>query len=324
MNLVAVEARRFWARRAVAVVLLLTTLLVALLVGSAIWSTRPPSAAELADARSQVETMGDDWKVERDACLESPQDYFGPGADADDCDQLEPQPEWFLGRSQLDLDDERGARGLGLVVVLAGAAIVMAATFSGADWGSGTMGTQLVFEPRRLRVWTAKAVAVVVSTTLSAALLAGAFWGVLYAVARARGLAVPDQVVVDVLDQTARGLALVAAAALGTYALTMLLRGTVGALGLLFGYAVAGEVVVASLPFDKMSQWSLANNIQAWVSNGIEVYDESICSAATAASEGGCDPTYLLSGAHGAAYLAVLLAVALLLSPPAFRRRDVL
>jgi hypothetical protein len=207
------------------------------------------------------------------------------------------------------------------VVVLAGAAIVLAATFSGADWSSGAMGTQLVFEPRRLRVWVAKAVAVVLSTVMAAALLSAAFWGVLYAVARARGLPVPGATVTAVLEQSGRGVVLVAAAALGAHALTMLLRSTVGTLGLLFGYAVAGEIVVASLPLDKVSQWSLANNVQAWISDGLRVYDESTCSG-SAGARGGCDPTYLLSGAHGAAYLAVLLLVVVLVSPPAFRRRD--
>ncbi len=323
MNLVSVEIRRFWGRRAVAVVLLLTTLLVGLLVGSSIWSTRPPTADDRAAAQTQIDQMGDSWEEERDRCLDAPEDYFGPGGQASDCDQIEPRVEDFLPRSTLDLEDERRSRGLGMILVLVGAAIVLASTFSGADWSSGSLGTQLVFEPRRLRVWAAKAVAVVVSSTLAAALLAAAFWAVLYAVAQARGIDVPSQVTQDVLAQTGRGLVLVAGAALGSHALTMLLRSTVGTLGLLFGYAVAGEIVVASLPFDKMSQWSLANNVQAWLTNGVEVYDDSICSVASLGSEGGCVPTYVLSGAHGAAYLAVLLVVVVLLSPPSFRRRDV-
>ncbi len=322
MNLLGAEVRRFWARRAVAVVLLVTTVLVGLLVASALWSTRPPSAAEVRDTQAQIDQMGDSWKEEIARCREDPDSYLTSGASADDCESLQPRVEDYLGRAPLDLDQERDARGLGLVVVLVGATIVLAASFTGADWGSGVMGTQLVFEPRRLRMWGAKAVAVVVSTTLAAALLSAAFWAVLYAAARARGLDVPGGVVTAVLDQSARGLALVAAAALGTHALTMLLRSTVGTLGLLFGYAVAGEIVVASLPFAKMSQWSLANNVQAWVSDGVQVYDESTC-AGSSGFDGSCDPTYLLAGVHGAAYLAVLLAVVVLVSPPAFQRRDV-
>ena len=322
MNLVGAEVRRFWARRAVAVVLLLATVLVGLLIASAAWSTRPATEAETRDAQSQIDQMGDSWKQEEQRCEDDPSSYFGDNATAGDCAQLQPRAEDFIGRSPLDLDQERRDRGLALVIVLVGAAIVLSATFSGADWNSGAMGTQLVFEPRRLRVWVAKAVAVVVSTVLAAALLSAVFWGVLAAVARARGVALSSEVVGSVLEQSGRGVVLVAAAALGTHALTMFLRSTVGTLGLLFGYAVAGEIVVASLPFDKMSQWSLANNVQAWISDGFEVYDDSICSGSSG-FDGSCDPTYLLSGAHGAAYLAVLLLVVVLVSPPAFRRRDV-
>ncbi len=320
MRLATAELRRFWARRAVAVVLLVTVVLAGLLAASALWSTRPASTAELRDAQSQVDALGDSWEQEVDRCERAPEDYLGPGATTDDCATLQPTAQDYVGRSALDLSGELDTRGLGLVVVLVGAAVVLGATFSGADWSSASMGTQLVFEPRRLRVWAAKALAVVLSTTLAAALVSAAFWGALYAAARARDLPVPGAVVVEVLDESGRGLLLVAAAALGAHALTMLLRSTVGTLGVLFGYAVAGEIVVASLPFDKMSQWSLANNAQAWIADGIEVYDESICSAG---DQGGCDPTYLLGAAHGAAYLGVLLLLVVLVSPVAFRRRDV-
>ena len=322
MNLVGAELRRFWARRAVVVVLLLTAVLVGLLAASAAWSTRPATQAEMTAAQAQVDQMGDSWKQEVRRCEQSPTEYLGPDATGDQCEQvIRPRAEDYVGRTPLDLRNELDARGLGLVVVLMGAAIVLAATFSGADWSSGAMGTQLVFEPRRLRVWVAKGAAVVLSVTLAAAVLTAAFWGALLAVAGSRGIDVPGEVVTAILQQSARGLVVVAAAALGTHALTMLLRSTVGALGLLFGYAVAGEVVVASLPFDKVSQWSLANNVQAWIGNGVQIYDESICPRAVAAS-GSCSPTYVLGATHGAAYLAVLLAVVVLLSPPVFRRRD--
>jgi hypothetical protein len=321
VTLTGAELRRFWARRAVAVVLLVTAVLVALLAGSAVWSTRPATADEVSAAQAEIDKMGDSWKEEIARCQDAPEQYLGPGAQESQCAALQPRPMDYVGRAELDLSSELDTRGVGLVVVLVGAAMVLAATFSGADWSSGAMGTQLVFEPRRLRVWVAKAVAVVVSVTLAAAVLSAAFWAVLYAVAAGRGLDVPGPVLTDVLAQSARGLALVAAAGLGAHALTMLLRSTVGALGLLFGYAVAGEVVVASLPFDKMSQWSLANNVQAWISDGVQVYDDSICGGR--GFEGSCTPTYVLGAGHGAVYLAVLLLLVVLVSPLAFRRRDV-
>ena len=41
-----------------------------------------------------------------------------------------------------------------LVMLLAGT------TFAGHDWNTGSMGNQLLFEPRRARVWGAKLAAV--------------------------------------------------------------------------------------------------------------------------------------------------------------------
>jgi hypothetical protein len=88
----------------------------------------------------------------------------------------------------------------------------------------------------------------------------------------------------------------------------MLLRHTVGTLGLLFGYAVVGEGLAAALPFERMSQWSMTTNVRAWLHDGARVYD---------------DGWYTLSLEHAAAYLGVLLLLAVVASVVAFRRRDV-
>ena len=49
--------------------------------------------------------------------------------------------------------------------------LLVGATFAGADWNSGSMSNQLLFEPRRLRVWAAKAGAVVATGLLSCGLV---------------------------------------------------------------------------------------------------------------------------------------------------------
>ena len=47
-----------------------------------------------------------------------------------------------------------------VIVLLAGLLMLVGTTFAGADWNSGSMSNQLLFEPRRSRVWAAKATAV--------------------------------------------------------------------------------------------------------------------------------------------------------------------
>jgi len=308
MRLLGVELTRYFSRRAVAVTLLLAVALGALLVASAAWSSRPADATEVAAAERLVEENREAGEAEQQACLAAPEEYFGPGSTAADCDAMRPQVEWFLPRDPLGIERELEGRGTVLLALLAVVGIFVGATFAGADWASGSMGTQLLFAPRRMRVWAAKAAAVVVATAVVAALLLAAYWGALAAVAVARGIATPSETWTAVLETSGRGVALVAAVTLGGYALTMLLRHTVGTLGLLFGYAVVGEGLAAALPFERMSQWSMATNVRAWLHDGARVYD---------------DGWYTLSLEHAAAYLGVLLLLAVVASIVTFRRRDV-
>ena len=319
MRLLGVEVSRWLARRAVAVTLLVAVVLGALLVGSAAWDTRPADATERAAAERLVEENREAGEAEHRACLVAPEEYLGPGATTAECDSIRPRVEWFLPRDALSIERELEGRGTVLLALLAVVGIFVGATFAGADWASGSMGTQLLFAPRRLRVWTAKAVAVVGATAVAAALLLAAFWGALAALAAARGIGTPQETWVDVLETSGRGVALVAAVTLGGYALTMLLRHTVGTLGLLFGYAVVGEGLAAALPFERMSEWSMATNVRAWLHDGARVFDQSSCDL----GETGCSGWYTLSLGHAAAYLGALLLLAVVASLVAFRRRDV-
>ncbi len=319
MRLLAVELTRAVARRAIAVTLLVAVVLGGLLVASAAWNTRPPGATEQAAAERLVAETRETGEADHAACLEAPERYLGPGATAADCDSLRPQVEWFLPRDTLSIERELEGRGTLFLVLLALTGVLVGATFAGADWASGSMGTQLLFVPRRLWVWTAKALAVVTTASVAAVLLLASFWGALSAVAVVRGVTTPPETWQLVLETSGRGVALVAAVTLGGYALTMLLQHTVGTLGLLLGYAVVGEGLAAALPFERMSQWSMANNVLAWLHDGTRVLDESVCGPGDA----GCVGWYVLSLEHAAAYLGVLLVVAVVASIVTFRRRDV-
>jgi len=109
----------------------------------------------------------------------------------------------------------------------------------------------------------------------------------------------------------------VAGGALGGYALTMLLRSTVGTLALLFFYAVGGEALIGSLPLHHADQWRLSHNVFAWIDDGAEVYGWVPCGG------GQCQESYVVSLAHGATYLAFTLLAAVAVSLVLFRRRDI-
>lgn len=319
MRLLRVELGRLRSRRAVVVLLVVAVGLTVLLAGSAAYGTRPPDNTERAAAEQLVAAERVRTEAERERCLDSPEEYAGSGATVQDCEFAEPSVDWFLDRPTLSLADESRGRGQLLLVLLAGLGIIVGATFAGADCASGSLATQLLFEPRRSWMWTAKAVATVLAASMTAAVLVVAFWLALHLVALQRGIGTASGGWETIVDTAGRGLALVAAATLGGYALTMLLRSTVATLGLLFAYLVVGEGVIAALPLRKMSQWSVPHNVLAWLEDGTEVYDESLCGPL----EPMCSTTYLLPLGQAAAYLGVLLVVAVVASVVAFRRRDV-
>lgn len=322
MRLLAVELDRFRSRRAIVLMLLGGLLLSAVLVGTAVWDTRPVTDAERAEAESQVATAKADPRLQREQaqCEEQPADFFGPGASAEDCAGLTPRVEDFYPRNTLQLDRVVDNRGTVQVVMVTALLVLCGATFAGGDWHTGSIANQLLFRPRRGRVWLAKAGAVVIASALAATVLVGGFWLALLAAARGRGIDVPAEVQADIWWMSARGVALAVGGGLGGYALAMLLTSTVATLAVLFAYAVVGEALLLTLPLDRVSRFSPAQNVLAWVGDGERVIDDDVTCLPGLA---GCEQSYVLGLGHGATYLGVLLAVTVLLSWAWFRRRDV-
>ena len=323
MRQLRVELTRFRSRRAILLMLLAGALLTVLFAGTAVWDSRPVTASQLTDARNQAaEAAADpDLRAELATCRTHPQQYFGAQATAAQCDRaLTPQMQKYLPRQPLPLAQVRHGRAITLMLLLSALAIIAGATFAGGDWASGSMGNQLLFEPRRTKVWLAKALAVTLGTLAATAVLVAGFWLALTLTASARGLPLSATVQEQIRWLSLRGVLLAGFAGLGGYALTMLLRHTVGAVALLFAYAVGGEALVAVIPGDRVGRWSLGNNVVAWLRDGARVFDDSIVCGP---SLNVCDQHYRLALGHGAVYLGTLLVVTLALSWLTFRRRDV-
>ncbi len=233
---------------------------------------------------------------------------------------MTPRPEWYLERRPLALENVGNDAGIALLVLLAGIMVIVGTTFAGADWASGSMSNQLLFEPRRAKIWAAKAAAVLVGALVASALIVTAFWAAMFIAADIRGIATPAAVQESIRATAFRGVLLAGFAALGAYALTMLLRHTVGTVAVLFAYAIAGTAVIAALPFSGVGRWSVGNNVSAWLQDGYEFYDETI---ACKPGAGGCDQMVNLTLGQGTAYLGVTLAVVAVASLLLFRRRDI-
>jgi ABC-type transport system involved in multi-copper enzyme maturation permease subunit len=319
-RLVGVELTRLRWRRAVVLLLLFCIAIPALIGISRAWSTRPVSDAEIA---SVVES--NQREIER--CMKRPQrSGLPPSAGEERCE--EQIVGWYIFREELTLGNERlSGAGMGVVAVLTALLLLVGTTFAGHDWNSGSMSNQLLFEARRGRVWAAKALAVALVGLVTAAVVSAAYWLAMWATMHLRDIPVADGGLTDTLLFALRGAGFATAAALGGYALTMLFRSTVATVGVLFGVAIAGGIVIATLGLGE--QWQPQKNVSAIVKNGTTYYvsvPESCFanpSYREAEPNSRCDQERDLSPWHGVGYYGVALAATVGASVVSFRRRDV-
>ncbi|MBB6629627.1 ABC transporter permease subunit [Nocardioides sp. KIGAM211] len=322
--LLSVELTRFRWRRAVLLILVAAVVVPGLIFAATAWNTRPVSASEAAEVQRMVEEQRQDPSVQKqlDRCVAKPQRYgVDPSGDVQAaCEEMTlPQPEWFSTRQPLDLrtELEQGSL-LGVAVVLTMLLLLVGTTFVGHDWNSGSMSNQLLFEPRRARVWAAKGAVVLGTGLLLAGVVLASYWGGLLALAHARDLAVPDGLVSKGYGVVLRGALLAAFAGLGGYALTMLFRSTVATLGVMFAVAIAGPLLITLLGFPGNQRYMPQNNYAAVLFKDTTYYDESACAQSP---DGSCEQHLRLAG--GTTYFATLLLLAGVPSVLSFRRRDV-
>ncbi len=161
IRLLLVELTRLRWRRAVLVLVGTSILLPALIWVGIAWGTRPVSDSEMQHAQELVDQEVSTPRFQRELqrCERHPERYLDQttGSTEQDClDAIGPQVDWYLTRSQLHLDDVVSGGLVPVVVIVTGLLMLVGTTFAGADWNSGSMSNQLLFEPRRLRVWWAK------------------------------------------------------------------------------------------------------------------------------------------------------------------------
>ena len=326
MRLLAVELTRLRWRRAVVVLLAGCALVTVVVLAGTAWSTRPISDTELRYAQEQVERELERPGLQRQIqrCEKHP-DRYGV-RDAAGCRaSMGPQVEWYLSRSELRIGETLRGPGLGVITILMGLLMLVGTTFAGADWSSGSMSNQLLFEPRRARVWLAKAGAVLALALTTAAALLAAFWGGVALLVRSRGIAVPPDLPELVAASSGRAVLVIGAAAVGAYAVTMLVRSTVFTLGAMFAVVVGATVLLALLGVSEA--WFPNKNLGAVIWNGttyhLEPPDACFQRAGRPPQGLDCSGTARLDLWTGVRNLGVLLAAAAAFSVWSFRRRDV-
>src|SRR5689334_4165603 len=107
VRLIRVELSRYGSRRAIALLVLLAALLAAGVAFKTAWDSRPPSKLEIATAKAaaQNDASRTDIQAQIDSCLKSPTEYFGLGATAQECRDIQNGVNAnYLPRHELDLE----------------------------------------------------------------------------------------------------------------------------------------------------------------------------------------------------------------------------
>jgi hypothetical protein len=333
IRLVTVELTRLRWRRAVVVLVGLGIVFAAVLLGARAYDTRPFSDADVAEAQRSIDENIRMQQEDLARCKEDPDAYGAVRRDGGDrCEQFfgtggyVPSLSDYLYREMLDVSAERTTSGLAVAAVLAVLMLLAGTTYVGHDWNTGSMSNQLLFEPRRLRVWAAKAVAVALVAAVTAVVALAVFWGGLFAVAATRDVAVTGQVVTDVLQHAGRSAAMVVVAAVGGYALTTLTRSTVFTIAALAVISVAGGIVFG-LVADGDLTYEPATNAAAVVNGRVEFYRPVPPSCYDGlrppSDRAECDEYAEVTQAQGAVYYGVVLLLLGGASAASYRRRDV-
>ncbi len=330
--LLRVELTRLRLRRAVLLLVAAAILVPLVIMGATVYNTRPFSDADVADAQADVDRELAQPYVQRELerCLERPRRYGVPD-DGDvqaACEEsVVPQLEWFLYREPLNLAVQQDEDGVGIIAVLAVLTLLIGATYIGHDWNSGSMSNQLLFEPRRLRLWAAKGLAVLAAGFVLAGAVQAAYWSGLWLVAEQRDIETSSTVITDAYQMALVGALLAAFAGLGGYAATMLFRSTVATLGILFAVSVVGPLLIALIGFNGYQNYLPQNNFLAITLDGVEIedYSENCANGGPANDfDGGGEVCIIpITRTDGSLYFAVILLAAAIPSALSFRRRDV-
>jgi len=307
--LLRVELDRLRWRRAVLALLALGVVVPVIIFVGTVLTSQQKSLAEL---REDYGPSIDDSISE---CQARPRQW-GVDPDGDVAAACTDRISASYGNQRLNLREQREAgSGPAIIAVLAMLMLLLGTTFAGHDWNTGSINNQLLFEPRRQRVWLAKLVAVGLVGGVLALVVLVAHWTGLHIVTSVRDLDQPPQALAAAYKQAVLGAALVAAAGVLGYALTMLLRSTVGTLGVLFASGFLGIVAIA-VGFAGSERFMPWSNFMAFVVGRYTYFVTDSCFASD------CNPERHVDRSDAVVYFLVILAVVATASLSTFRRRD--
>ena len=338
LRLVGAELHRFRLRALFWVAGIAVVGFVAVILVQAYGQARPPSAAAVAEAQRYMDRDLQQWEAYQgsDQAEADEQQCLADQAEARKsdptvdyaCDQTWAKPalEQYLpyrgtyAESATDLVVQYA-----LVLLLMSLAV--GASFITAEASTGALATWLSFEPRRTRVFGAKAVALSTGVVaISAACLLVLNVGLRLVYAAFDRLGDPEKAHAALVSaaQTSGRMAVAAVAfALIGYALGAVARHAAIAVGVLLVYLAAVEGVLRGV-FPALQRWLLSTDVLAWI-QGEHSYSIATCVRDETSGYYGCDTwvDHTVTQAAGGWYLLAVVGVLTLGAWAVFRRRDV-
>lgn len=327
MNLLWAELRRLFKRRFTRWMITFVVVLLGIIVtGIAITNQQPgPDTIAQAEARAEREYQRNlEWIEQEIADCEraEPEDRAAHWpADCEQIRQWHPSQEemvaWYMPPA-FDFRNQFEGLIFGFTLILALFAFLVGASFVGAEWRSGGMMNLLLWRPRRLRVLTAKLVALLTATLSVGVVLAAAWTAALWLVATYRGIT--DTMTPGVWQSFGltgiRGLTLVLVAGAIGFAIASIGRHTAMALGAAMAALVIGIygvlIGLVLVGVDYPNRWLWTTYAMAWLEKRAVIAEEFSCPP----SGGECvrqvvEVTWPQAGLGIAGVLAVLVGAAM-------------
>jgi ABC-2 type transport system permease protein len=313
-RLLGAEAIRLLSRRftlITAVVVLLGLCAFQLAVNAQL---RPPTAAEQASAQQQYQEARQFWESNERNCAEAGNP---PG-----CSYPEPQVSDYSLVQPFDLVVSQSMQVSIYLVALA--ALMVAGSFIGAEYSTGSIANWLTFIPRRGQVFASKLLTVVGFSALASAAGAGLMLGAALLLARLHDVKVIK--LVASIAMLGRGVLVGVALAVVGFCLGLVGRHTAAAIGVLLGYLfvwfVRNAILSEAAWAQRLNPWSPEGNLAAIVNRGQKYYLPVRSVGPDGVSVDYVERTISLT--HGLVFWAVLLVVMVVGSALIFRRRDVI
>lgn len=319
MRLIGAEVNRLRSRRITLVGLLAIFLALAafqLIVNAQL---TPPSAEAVAANQAAFEESKKEWAANHEMwekeCTDSgmsPSQCAIPAPTEQDYG-LTPAPFNTVVNDSLTVS----------TYLVALALFMLAGSFIGAEFSSGSLANWLSFIPQRWRVFTSKIV-----TITAFGLLVCALAGALTIATAAVLVSIHGGDITDVgklVNKALRGLAIGGILTVLGFCIGLITRHTAGAIGVLLGYLFVWFVRAAVLGglgwAARLTPWTPEGNLAAVLNNGYTYFVP--VEELTPEGVNYNQIERVVSATHGVVYWSVVLVVVVTLALVIFRRRDV-